>query len=94
MAVIAQWMCDRDNSMFNSKKEADAHDKMLELGENFAALMLEKMPDIDEKQAENFGIYLAKNRDAVLQAFKGNPDALAELISPNAENVTDIAEAS
>ena len=46
MAVIAQWMCDRDNSMFNSKKEADAHDKMLELGEQFTALMLEKMPNI------------------------------------------------
>jgi len=33
MAVIPKWMCDRDNSMHDSKKDADAQDKMLELAE-------------------------------------------------------------
>lgn len=91
MAVIAQWMCDRDNSMFNSKKEADAHDKMLELGEQFTALMLEKMPNMDEKQAEEFGIYLAINKDAVMQACKGNSEALANLDTNSVDNVTAIS---
>jgi|TARA_B110000902_G_C14287077_1_gene579291 dsDNA-binding SOS-regulon protein len=91
MAVIAQWMCDRDNSMFNSKKEADAHDKMLELGEQFTALMLEKIPGMDEQQAEEFGIYLAENKDAIMQACKGNPEVLADLGNASGDNVTPIS---
>jgi len=39
MAVIPKWMCDRDNSMHDLKKDADAHDKMLELAEEFTALL-------------------------------------------------------
>jgi hypothetical protein len=77
--------------MFNSKKEADAHDRMLELGEQFTALMLEKIPNMDEKQAEEFGIYLAVNKDAVMQACKGNPQVLAEIDTNNGDNVTAIS---
>ncbi len=90
MAVIAQWMCDRDNSMFSSKKDADNHDKMLELGEQFTALMLEKLSGIDEQQAEAFGIYLAENKEAIVQACKGKPEILADLNNPS-QNVTPIS---
>ncbi len=79
MAVIAMWLCDRDDSMFNSKKEAEAHDKMLELGEQFAALMEKQISGIEPKQAEAFGILLAKNKDLVVRACKGDCAALGEI---------------
>ena len=34
MAVVAMWQCDRDGSMFASKTEAQAYDRMLELAEH------------------------------------------------------------
>ena len=45
MAVIAMWKCDRDGSMFEDKKAADEHDKMLELGEVFSRLLQKVIPE-------------------------------------------------
>jgi hypothetical protein len=87
MAVIAKWMCDRDNSMFDSKKDADAYDKMLELAEQFTALLESRIIGIDEAQAEEFGVLLAKNKELVIQACKGRPEAL-QSIGAEHSNVT------
>ncbi|OOZ37905.1 YebG family protein [Solemya velesiana gill symbiont] len=88
MAVIPMWMCDRDNSMHESKKEADAHDKLLELAEQFTMLMEENLKGVDEKQAEEFGLLLARNKDKVVQACKGKPDALNDLLVEDGAKVT------
>lgn len=85
MAVIAKWMCDRDNSMFDSKKEADAHDKMLELAEQIGALLQAKVSDISDKDAEEFGIFLARNKDTLAKAIKGQPEVLESLLEENGE---------
>jgi len=90
MAVIPKWMCDRDNSMHSSKKEADAHDKMLELAEAFTLLLESKVKGIDELQAEEFGLFLARNRDQVIQACKGKPELLGEIDSEGDPKVTPI----
>ncbi len=90
MAVVAMWKCDRDDSMFEDKKEADAYDKMLELGEQFTALLESQIAGVDEKAAEAFGLLLAKNKELLVQACKGRPDALNELVNPSAEMATDI----
>lgn len=90
MAVIPKWMRDRDNSMHDSKKDADAYDKMLELAEEFTALLEDKVKGIDEKQAEEFGLLLARNRDKVIQACKGKPELLGELDSDADPKVTPI----
>lgn len=79
MAVIAMWKCDRDNSMFESKKAADAHDKLLELGAQFSQLLEKVIPQVDEKSAEEFGLLLARNSELVIKACKGKPEALAEI---------------
>ena len=92
MPVIAMWKCDRDGSMFENKKDADAHDKMLELGEQFTMLIESQLKDVDEAQAESFGLLLAKNKELIVQACKGKPESLDEIINP--QNVTDISEAS
>lgn len=85
MAVIAKWMCDRDNRMFDSKKEADAHDKMLELAEQISALLQAKVSDVSDKDAEEFGIFLARNKDTLAKAIKGQPEVLASLLEENGE---------
>lgn len=77
--------------MFDSKKEADAYDKMLELGEHFTALLEQQVAGIDEAKAESFGLLLAKNKELIIQACKGRPEVLEELMNNNADNVTAIA---
>jgi dsDNA-binding SOS-regulon protein len=80
MAVIAVWKCDRDDSMFTNKKDAEEHDKMLELAENITALIESNIDGIDEKHSEAIGILLSKHRDNLAKACKGKPEAL--LASP------------
>ena len=95
MAVVAKWMCDRDNTMFDSKKEADAYDKMLELAEQFSALLQAKISGVDEQQAEEFGIFLARHKDQVVKACKGDAAALDQILNPVAvDNVTALAAQS
>ena len=89
MAVIAMWKCDRDGAMFDNKKDADAHDKMLELGSAFCQLLEQTIPGIDDLKAEEFGLLLARNKKLVIKACKGNPDALEE-IGSQSDNVTKL----
>jgi dsDNA-binding SOS-regulon protein len=92
MPVIAMWKCDRDGSMFENKKDADAHDKMLELGEQFTMLIESQLSGVDEAQIESLGLLLAKNKELIIQACKGKPEVLEEILKP--QNVTDISEAT
>jgi uncharacterized protein len=87
MAVIAVWKCDRDNSMFTNKKDAEEHDKMLELAENITALIESNIDGIDEKHSEAIGILLSKHRDNLAKACKGKPEALLD--SPKELQVND-----
>lgn len=89
MAVIAMWKCDRDGSMFEDKKAADEHDKMLELGEVFSRLLQKVIPDVDELKAEEFGLIMARNKEQVMLACKGKIDAMEEVIS-GPDNVTQL----
>lgn len=98
MAVVAMWKCDRDGSMFDDKKQADAYDKMLELAEQFTALLETKLKGVDEQQAEALGLLLANNKELLIQACKGKPDILDQLIDENSSSkgvaeVADIAAA-
>lgn len=88
MAVIAVWQCDRDNSMFTNKKDADEHDKMLELAANITTLIEANITDIDEAQSEAIGILLAKHRDNLAKACKGKPEVLFD--GMNAEIISDV----
>ncbi|MDH5691719.1 MAG: YebG family protein [Gammaproteobacteria bacterium] len=87
MAVIAKWICDRDDSMFDSKKDAEAHDKVLELAEQFTALLRARIPNVDGRKAEEFGILLANNREAIIEACKGKVEALNAIHSEEESNV-------
>ncbi len=94
MAVVAMWKCDRDDAMFDTKKDADAHDKMLELAESFRVLFEKKIEGISEQNAENIGLLLAKNKSILIAACKGQPDLLLDIGSENpqeASNITPLA---
>ena len=95
MAVLAKWLCDRDGTMFDNKKDAEAYDKMLELGEQFCALVEKHIPGVDAVKAEEFGILLAKNKEIIIDACKGKPELLEDIGSEDREdNVTPlVAEA-
>jgi hypothetical protein len=84
------WKCDRDDAMFDSKKEADAHDKMLELAENFSLLFEKQIKGISEQDAENIGLLLSKNKDILIAACKGQPDLLPDIGSENPQNASNI----
>lgn len=81
MAVIPMWQVDRDQSMHTTKADADKHDLMLEIGEQFASAILTIAPDLTEAKAEAIGLFLSRHREAVIKLCKGNPTALTEVIS-------------
>lgn len=94
MAVVAMWKCDRDDTMFDNKKDADAHDKMLELAENFSLLLGRQIEGISEQDAENIGLLLSKNKSVLIAACKGNPDLLLEIGTDDpveTSNITPLA---
>jgi len=74
--------------MFENKKDADAHDKELELGSAFSQLLEHIIPDVDEKKSEEFGLFLARHKNVIMQACKGKPEVLDEIFSSN--NVTSL----
>ena len=90
MAVVAMWKCDRDDAMFDSKKDADAHDKMLELAENFSLLFEKQIAGMSEQDAENIGLLLSKNKNILIAACKGQPGLLLEIGSENQQEGSNI----
>ena len=80
MAVETLYRSTRDlETTFVDRKLADAHDQMLELAESLTEVLLKNVADLTEKQAEDTGIFMAKNRAVFAAAFKNNAGALAEL---------------
>jgi dsDNA-binding SOS-regulon protein len=79
MAVVAMWKCDRDDTMFDNKKDADAHDKMLELAESFSVFLGREIENISEGDAENIGLLLSRNKNLLIAACKGNPGLLLDI---------------
>ncbi|MFT0211237.1 YebG family protein [Pseudomonas sp. F1_0610] len=86
MAVETLYRSSRDpETLFMDKALADQHDKMLELAERLADILQKVTPDLSEQNAEDLGIYMAKNRDIFARAFKGKAEILDELSSEVAE---------
>lgn len=99
MAVEVRYLVIRDGKevgMYTSKKEADAHDKMLDIAESLFAF-IEKAANIDlkENQLEELSIYLSHNREEVIRILKGAPSPpLQESILEKNEPPTELSEKS
>ncbi|WEK31852.1 MAG: YebG family protein [Candidatus Pseudomonas phytovorans] len=80
MAVETLYRSSRDlETLFVDRKLADAHDQMLELAEALTEVLMKNVAGLSEKQAEDAGIFMAKNRSVFATAFKSNASALHEL---------------
>ena len=90
MAVVAMWKCDRDDAMFDTKKNADAHDKMLELAEHFSLFLEKQIDGINEQDAEKIGLLLSRNKETLIAACKGKPDLLLDIGSESSQEATNI----
>ncbi|WP_043315947.1 YebG family protein [Microbulbifer sp. HZ11] len=95
MAVVAVWKCDRDGAMFDNKKDAEEHDKMLELAANITALIERNVEGVSEEASEEIGLMLAKRREVLAKACKGKPEELLATEEQDEqssdENVTPLA---
>lgn len=75
MAVEVRYLVIRDGKeigMYTTKKEADAHDKMLDIAENLV-LFIKKLDHIELKEEliEELCIQLSQNREEVIRLLKG-----------------------
>jgi len=85
MAVEVVYRSSRDpERLFMDKAEADRHDRMLELAEKLAAVLQLAQPALDERQAEELGIYLARHREVLARACRNQPDGPVKLLAADA----------
>lgn len=87
MAVQALYYSDKDGLemalknpgtlLFQSKAEADARDKVLELAENIQLFLQARVEGIDEALAEQCAMAIAEEKDLFQKALK-RPELLAE----------------
>ena len=94
MALIPMWKCDRDGKLFDDKKEAEKHDKLLELAANVSVWLENTIEDLSEQQIEDIGLLVANNKELLMQAMKGKPEILLDagaVDAQNDDNVTAIA---
>ncbi|OZB03827.1 MAG: damage-inducible protein [Idiomarina sp. 34-48-12] len=72
MAVVTQYVVVRNGEekmTFNSKAEADAYDKMLDMVDELRPLLERSETITDEKTIEDLAFFLARERDQVLIAL-------------------------
>jgi|TARA_R100000687_G_C6311612_1_gene100704 hypothetical protein len=77
--------------MFDDKKAAEAHDKMLELAANITQLIENSVDGISEAHSEAIGLLLAERSDLLAKACKGKPEVLLEGTEDQSANVTPLA---
>jgi dsDNA-binding SOS-regulon protein len=75
--------------MFVNKKEAEEHDKMLELAENITALIESNIDGIDEQHSEVIGVLLSRHREHLAKVCKGKPEALLDLEVKEEAKISD-----
>ncbi|MCO4785796.1 YebG family protein [Marinomonas atlantica] len=89
MPVVIKYVVERngvEKMTFSSKAEADHYDKLLETAESLEDLLLSSGVVDDEKLTAKLAMYLAENKDDVLEAF-GNKRKKAPK-KPNNENTS------
>ncbi len=74
MAVIVKYIVVRNGEekmTFATKKEADAHDKMLDIADNLFEFLDNADGTLSEAQMEEVSLLLARNRDTVMPILRG-----------------------
>ncbi len=74
MAVIVRYIVVRNGEekmTFATKKEADEHDKMLDVADSLFEFIEETGLKIEEQQLEEISLVLAQNRDKLIPILRG-----------------------
>ena len=74
MAVIVKYIVVRNGEekmTFATKKEADAHDKMLDIADNLFDFLEDSELKLSETQMENVSLLLAQRRDELMPLLRG-----------------------
>ena len=74
MAVIVKYIVVRNGEekmTFATKKEADAHDKMLDIADNLFDFLEDSDLKLTEVQMENVSLLLAQRRDELMPLLRG-----------------------
>ncbi|MFI3247122.1 MAG: YebG family protein [Ferrimonas sp.] len=86
MAVIVKYVVERKGEevmTFSSKQDADAYDKMLDLADELVPF-LKEAELLEERQQEEIALYLAKNKEQLLNLLKGKkPSSIAKEKAPS-----------
>lgn len=75
MTIITRYVVEHkgvEKFVTTDKKEADQHDKMLDVADNLAEYIDAKGVKLDTNLLEELAIMLSKNKDAVAKLFKGS----------------------
>lgn len=74
MAVIVRYIVVRNGEekmTFATKKEADAHDKMLDVADELYEFLERSELKLDEQQREDISLLMAQHRDDVISILRG-----------------------
>lgn len=86
MAVEVRYHVIRDGkevAMYTTKKEADEHDKMLDIANQLSEFIQSADGiDLDENVLEELSVHLARNREDVIRILKGSKPRQAQKAEP------------
>jgi uncharacterized protein len=74
MAVIVKYVVvshGKEDMIFNTRKEAEAHDKMLDVAERLYAFLHATELNIDEDTLEALALFMAQHREDIGTLLKG-----------------------
>ncbi|NVK72964.1 hypothetical protein C0J08_18340 [Marinomonas sp. CT5] len=100
MPVIIKYVVERDGiekMTFTSKTEADAYDKLLETAESLYEILDQSELAGDHSQKEALSMYLAENKDSLLNILgnkKKSPQKAKKTNSKNSSAQLDLTEPS
>ena len=81
MPVIIKYVVERDGiekMTFTSKAEADAYDKLLDTAEALYEILDQSELAGDHSQKEALSMYLAQNKDSILDVFSNKKEKSSE----------------
>src|SRR3989442_1303325 len=74
MAVIVKYVVvsdGREDMVFNTRKEAEAHDKMLDIAERLYAFLHAAELNLDEDTLDALSLFMAQQRESIDTILKG-----------------------
>jgi dsDNA-binding SOS-regulon protein len=97
MAVIVKYVvvsAGKEDMIFSTKQEAEAHDKMLTIAERLSAYLHAAEIAIDDDTMEALTLFLAQHREHIGAILQGKKLKTPEVSTPHAALLQDTREAS